>query len=218
MSIILPAVLSDQLEDYENALDTFGSFPGNDKVHIDIMDGDFVDSMSADLEEILELPTMLERQVHLMVQDPKEDLELCKKHGVEEVIFHYQSDFEEYEKLDEYKSEGMEIYLGINPEIDTIDIINLEGILKYFDGVLVMTVVPGKQGGEFLSSEIMEVINLRHKGFEGKIIEDGHVNIDTIDQVKNFDIDEFVVGSGIIKQPVPLSAYVALKSKLPNVY
>ncbi|MCA9385273.1 hypothetical protein KC717_01355 [Candidatus Dojkabacteria bacterium] len=209
MKRILPAVLSDTLEDYGKAIELFESFKGNDVIHIDIMDGEFVKTKSADLKEVLKLPTRLKRQVHLMVQEPQDLISLCIDHAVEEVAIHYQAQLDSYDTI--LNETQTKFFLAINPEVTPSDI---EDELMNFDGVLIMTVNPGLQGQGFLSDNLLKITELRQLGFEGTIIVDGSVNIDTIEEVCNYDVRDYVVGSGIIKQNDPAEAYRKLSLKL----
>ena len=173
------------------------------------MDGEFVKTKSADLKEVLKLPTRLKRQVHLMVQEPQDLISLCIDHAVEEVAIHYQAQLDSYDTI--LNETQTKFFLAINPEVTPSDI---EDELMNFDGVLIMTVNPGLQGQGFLSDNLLKITELRQLGFEGTIIVDGSVNIDTIEEVCNYDVRDYVVGSGIIKQNDPAEAYRKLSLKL----
>lgn len=205
---IVPAVLSDNLDDYSSAYRLFEVMPENDKVHIDIMDGVFVKTTSPDFESILKIPTKLKKQVHLMVQDPIPYIEICAKHGVKEVILHLGTNYGEIDDLMKY---GMEIFIGINPENKTIEFTDL---ISRVTGFLIMTVHPGLQGQPFLPKELLKVNYLRDRGFIGRVVVDGSVNKDTLPEVKTHKIDEAVVGSAIIKQIDPIEAYTGLNNLL----
>ncbi len=173
---------------------------GNDKVHIDIMDGVFVKTTSPDFESILKIQTTLAKQVHLMVQEPLPYLELCLKYQVDEVIVHLGTNYKDID----FTNYNFEIYFGVNPE-DKFS--QFEELVEEATGFLLMTVHPGLQGQPFLPEELTKVESIRNKGFGGKIIVDGSVNLDTINDVVKYDIDEAVVGSAIIKKEDPIAAY-----------
>lgn len=204
--IIVPAVLSDNLDNYTKAYRLFEKMEGNKKVHIDIMDGMFVDSESPKLESILKIETKLDKQVHLMEEDPIESIELCEKFGVKEVMLHIESSFDRFEELKNFKN--IKFYLVFNPEIE---IENGENFLEYFHGVLLMTVHPGMQGAKFVPEALKKVSYLHKIGFEGEIIIDGSVNKDTLGEILKYDVDQLIVGAGIIKQADPILAYNELK-------
>lgn len=208
---ILPAVLSESLEDYQKAIKLFESFPGNDSIHFDSMDGEFVSSKSCNIEDIIKLNTSLDRSLHLMVKKPQQFFELCNEFKLNEVAFHFRSEFSEYETLSEY--ENVNFWLVLNPDVPVSE---TSEVLKYFEGVLLMSVVPGKQGGEFIPEVLEKVTELRSAGFRKKIILDGSVNMNTIEYIKGYDVDELVVGSAIVKQSDPVKAYLALQDKLNN--
>lgn len=198
---IIPAVLSDNLEDYSKAYRLFEQMEGNNKVHIDIMDGKFVQTTSPDFESILKIETKLDKQVHLMVQEPLPYLDLCTKYGVKEVIVHLGTN---YGNINDFINYNFETYLGINPENKFPEFGDMTFKSK---GFLIMTVHPGLQGQPFLPEELTKVTQLRMKGFNRKILIDGSVNMETVNKVKEFLIDEVVVGSAIIKKDDPIVAY-----------
>lgn len=206
---IIPAVLSDNLDDYTKAYRLFEQMDGVSKVQLDIMDGVFVKTISPDFENILKIPTKLNKQVHLMVQEPLPYLDLCTKYGVSEVIVHLRTNYGNVNDFDNY---GFKIFLGVNPEDNFLSFADLTFKIS---GFLLMTVHPGLQGQPFLPNELKKAGYLRNKGFDGTIIVDGSINLDTIGNLKEYDIDEAVIGSAIIKQPDPIKAYNELK-KLIN--
>ncbi len=196
MSKVIPAILSDSLDDYIRLLGSFEELDSNEKVHLDIMDGEFVDSKSCELDTVLKLQTTLKRQVHLMVVNPKEFVELCVKYGVEEVAFHYEAlrGDDDWRNFEESKIQRL---LAINPQTSCDEITEY---LDYFDGVLIMTVNPGKQGGKFLPECLDKGVYLRRGlGYRGRIVYDGGINIETIKSVLKAYADELVVGSAIAK-------------------
>ncbi len=205
---IIPAVLSDKLEDYQKAFELFETFPGNEWVHIDIMDGKFVETISADLSHILTLPTTLKKQVHLMVEDPISYLKLCENAGVNEVVFHFESKLKNLRELTQFDT--IEIYLGLHPHTSA-DTLNIE-ILEYVKGVLILSVIPGKQGNEFLPTELEEITKVKSLSRFESIILDGHVDLETIqlNNLKDLPVRDFVIGSAIIKTTNPLNSYQEL--------
>lgn len=207
---IVPAVLSNNLEDYTKAYSQFEAMHGNEKVHIDIMDGIFVKTISPDFESILKIETDLARQVHLMVQEPIPYIELCMKYYVNEVIVHLGTNYIDMSFINKLP---MDVFIGINPENKFTD---FENILNEAKGFLFMTVHPGLQGQAFLPKELEKVQSARDVGYTGRIIVDGSVNIETINQVKKFKVDEAIIGSGIIKQKEPIKAYNDLQNELKN--
>lgn len=216
---IIPAILSNRIEDYINLARRFSIF--TNKTHIDIMDGKLVQSQSPDPIEILEELTKttsinnfthsssnyqahidnqrkyeLFYNLHLMVTNPMPILEsLNKFSNLYLVYLHVQTITPE--TLDIELPFGLG--LAINPDIP------IQGYKEYIhkvDTILLMTVHPGKQGGDFVPEVLNKIQELRNFGYEGQIHLDGAINqntIPTIMQKVGGNIDTLSVGSAISK-------------------
>ncbi|MBP9759102.1 hypothetical protein KBD45_05385, partial [Candidatus Dojkabacteria bacterium] len=171
---IVPAVLSDSLDDYSKAYRIFEELDGVSKVQLDIMDGVFVKTTSPDFESILKIQTKLDKQVHLMVQEPLPYLDLCMKYGVKEAIVHLRTNYGNVNDFDNY---NITVYLGVNPEDNFLSFADLSFKVS---GFLLMTVHPGLQGQPFLPEELKKAGYLRNRGFDGTIIVDGSINLETV--------------------------------------
>ncbi|MBD3362635.1 hypothetical protein GF362_02855 [Candidatus Dojkabacteria bacterium] len=209
MTKILPAVLSNNIKIYQEAFRLFETFPGNTSVHIDFIDGKFLKNKTAELDKILKIQTPLYRYVHLMSQKPIVNIKTCLKYNIDEISFHPESDFGDPNSLKKYKNIKFNLALGPEVKIEAI-----KDLLSFFQGVLILTVSPGKQGNKFLKTNLKKITELRELNFKGKIMVDGGVNTNTIKEVMQYKPDELIIGSGIIKQRHPIKAYLNLKEKI----
>ena len=141
-----------------------------------------------------------------MVDRPLKYIEKWKKiKNIFRIIFHLESNDDPSEVVKKIKSLGLQAGIAINPTTPTE---KLKPYLDKIDLVLFMTVVPGKQGGEFLP-EIKEKINeLKTINSKLLIAIDGGVNKNTIEEVKTWGVDIISIGSAIIKQKNPKQAYL----------
>ncbi len=89
------------------------------------------------------------------------------------------------------KEKKKKIRFAINPETS---INKLKPYLKYLDGVLILTVHPGKYGAKFLSKTLKKIRNLR-KIYKNNIEVDGHQDPKNIRLCMKAGANLFAVGS-----------------------
>ena len=192
----------------ENANKTFYDLEvaGTDYYHIDVMDGKFVEKNTEELmydyantiKQISNLPL----DVHLMVENVKENIDRYIPLSPSIITFHYEAckSDEEVKELIKYIKEA-----GIKPAISIKPNTSVEKIKKFLQVVhmvLIMTVEPGK-GGQKLIPETLEKVKeikkyLEENNLETYIEVDGGINNNTISMVKEKGIDIAVAGSSII--------------------
>jgi len=82
--------------------------------------------------------------------------------------------------------------------------------------VQIMTVEPGEQGHVFLPEQLKKIQELRAIGFEGEIMIDGGVNLETILEVEKAGADVVYIGSVIWKSENPAEMYRKLQETVQN--
>lgn len=195
MNKILPSILG--VKDLNEFLDVI-SISDIDEIHLDIMDGIFVENKCDSLDDI----SILNKRgyisnVHLMVENPEEQIEYALKLGADSITIHYEIDnFKEMlELLLKYKKErGLKLGVSICPETD---INALKSILSKIDIVLIMSVHPGKGGQNFMDMAYDKISELRTLSDKIRIIVDGGINDTNISKVFECGADSVVVGSYI---------------------
>ena len=170
-----------------------------DYIHIDIMDGLFVDNKV----DMLNLPSIYSKKdIHLMVYDVKKYIDEYIKYEPEYITFHYEAVDNIIEIIDYIHSLGIKAGLSIKPNTD---VYYIEKYLKLVDLVLVMSVEPGHGGQKFIpqsKNKIDELYKLREENnYKFAIEVDGGVNSEVKSLCENADI--MVVGSYITMSSSP---------------
>ena len=169
-------------------------------LHLDVMDGHFVDNLSfgpafaSHIRKNSEIPL----DVHLMVTNPSKFIEPFAKAGADLITIHLESEGDTHETLKQIKKQKVKRGLSIRPNSD---IMSIRPFLKEVDLVLLMSVNPGFGGQGFMPESIERIKQLRALIKEsGKPIwleVDGGINKDTITKVVQAGADALVAGNAI---------------------
>lgn len=172
-----------------------------DYLHLDVMDGIFVDNTTYSYEKFYNLVNESTKplDVHLMVSDVKKNIDEFLNLNPEFITFHYEAASEVSSVINYIKEKGIKVGMSIKPSTDVSEIIDY---LDYLDLVLVMSVEPGHGGQAFIESSVKKIeslYNLReNQGYSYVIEVDGGINDKTISLCEKADI--CVVGSYITNQ------------------
>jgi len=171
-----------------------------DYIHIDVMDGLFVENKTWDFLEYQDITKYANKpkDVHLMVSDVRKYIDEFSTFNPDFITFHYEAVSDVMGVINYIKEKGIGVGMSIKPSTDITEIAEY---LEYLDLILVMSVEPGRGGQTFMDSSIrkMEQLSeLRNKKEYNYLIEvDGGINNETIRKCVNADI--VVVGSYITK-------------------
>ena len=135
---------------------------GADLLHVDVMDGHFVERMAfgADHIRMLKKMTRLPLDVHLMIETPERHVETIAEAGADIITVHVESTTRLYSTLQRIRSCNKKASVVLNPatSADAIDY-----VLDEIAMVLQMTVNPGEGGQHFLSAMLPKIRVLREK-------------------------------------------------------
>lgn len=161
-----------------------------DYIHLDIMDGRFVPNTFITKEELPKVISKCNKNidVHLMVYNPKEYIEILKNYNISYITIHYEiENCIDYIKM--IKENNIKVGISIKPTTKVNEIVAL---LPFVDLVLVMSVNPGFSGQKFIKKTKDKVNRLKkeitRKCLNTKISVDGGINKDVLKYVKNADI------------------------------
>lgn len=167
-------------------------------LHLDIMDNTFTNNSSFSKEQAKQISTLNNKKldIHLMSNDLDNILDYYIKLNPDIISIHYEinKDLDKY--INKIKENNIKVGLAISPETKVNDIIDY---LDIIDVVLVMSVIPGKGGQEFIkntTNKLKELTKLKDK-YNYLIEIDGGINDKTISDIKDY-VDIIVSGSFIV--------------------
>ena len=171
-------------------------------LHIDVMDGMFVPSISMGFPviESLRKESKLFFDVHLMIEEPIRSLERFVKSGADMVTFHYEASDSVLEGIELLRKCNCKVGLSISPKTSP------EVLLPYLslvDQILIMTVEPGL-GGQSLIPETIEKVRYiaekrREMDADYRIEVDGGVNLENVETLLDAGADVIVAGTSVFR-------------------
>lgn len=175
---------------------------GVDRIHWDVMDGNFVPNLSFGAEVIASVRPLLQIpfEAHLMVNEPTWILPAMVDAGCSRLIVHAESCLHLHRTLGVVRELGASPAVVINPATPVETIVN---VLDLVDLVLIMSVNPGFGGQRYLSSMEPKVTRLRQildeRGLDVDIEIDGGIAPATIADASRAGANVFVVGSAMFR-------------------
>ena len=158
---IAPSLLSADFARLADAL-AVAEAGGADLVHVDVMDGHFVPSLTIGppVVRALRKATRLPLDVHLMIERPERTLSEYLDAGAEWVSVHVESTPHLQRCLDAIRRGGARAGAAINPGTPTLALSACWGDADY---AVVMSVNPGWGGQAFLEASVDKVRRLRRE-------------------------------------------------------
>lgn len=205
---IAPSILS---SDFARLKEEIESIKNCDMVHIDVMDGHFVPNLTfgAPVVKCIRQYTDLFFDCHLMISDPLKYAKDFAKAGADLITFHYESDNDPKEVIEEIKRLGCKVGISVKPKTPVEDIYPF---LDDVDLVLIMSVEPGFGGQSFMPEVLEKVVKLKKLNKKFVVQIDGGIDDKTILQAKEAGVDICVAGSYIFKQKNRIETIKKLKS------
>ena len=215
MKKIYPSILSadfsklgEEIKSIENA--------NADGLHIDVMDGRFVDNITFGMPVIRDIRkcSNLFFDVHLMIENPKKYIDKFIEAGADGITFHIEATDEPIALINIIKKAGIKAGISIKPKTDLPSL----DVFKDVDIVLIMSVEPGFGGQKYIeevNSKIEELAKIRYENdlnFEIEV--DGGITIDNINKVSKCGVDIFVAGSSVFKAENRENAILNLKNAI----
>lgn len=169
-------------------------------LHIDVMDGMFVPSISFGMPVIAAIrrESRLFFDVHLMVQEPIRYVEEFARAGADSITVHVEACRDVSGTLEKIQSLGRKTAITLNPETP------VEALFPYLpmvDMVLVMSVRPGFGGQKFMPDSLDKVRCLdqlrKAQNWRYSIEIDGGITHDNLREAAAAGVDILVAGTAV---------------------
>lgn len=199
MNCLSPSILSADYTILGEQIRTMDE-AGAQYVHIDVMDGQFVPSISIGLPVIKTIRKCTERifDVHLMIEEPIRYIDEFAAAGADIITVHAESCKHLDRTIDAIKEKGIIAGVALNP---ATPLSAIEYVLPKVDMVLIMTVNPGFGGQKLIPYTIDKVRDLRElarrTGNKIDIEVDGGINLDNVQEVMDAGANIIVAGSAV---------------------
>jgi len=169
-------------------------------LHIDVMDGMFVPSISFGMPVIKSIrkESGMVFDVHLMIEKPERYIEEFAKAGADIITFHEEATDCVKENIEKIHSLGLKAGLSIKPNTP---VSALEPFMDSLDLILIMSVEPGFGGQKYIETSTDKIRQTRElidkSGREIELSVDGGIKLDNVDMVVDAGVNVFVAGSSV---------------------
>ncbi|WP_029231265.1 ribulose-phosphate 3-epimerase [Butyrivibrio sp. VCB2006] len=173
---------------------------GAEYIHIDVMDGIFVPSISYGMPVIKSIRKTTQKvfDVHIMITDPIRYIEDFVAVGADIITFHLEAAEDPQAVIDKIHTCGIKAGISIKPGTAVEELVPY---LDKVDMILVMTVEPGFGGQSFIPESIDRVKSVRKmlddRGLSTDIEVDGGIYAENVENVLNAGANVIVSGSGV---------------------
>ena len=177
---------------------------GADWLHIDVMDGHFVPSITVGplFVEACKRATILPLDVHLMIDNPEKYLKAFADAGANNITVHVETCPDLPQIIEKIKSLGCTAGITLKPATPASA---LDSALPLADLVLVMSVNPGFSGQAFMPEMIGKVEEVRNKlnalRSTAHLEVDGGLTVKTLPLMQKAGANVFVTGNALFKHP-----------------
>lgn len=175
---------------------------GAEYLHIDVMDGVFVPSISFGMPVVRTIRkiTNIIFDVHLMIVEPERYVREFAQCGADSITFHLEAAEDAEALIDQIHDLGCKAGMSIKPQTP------VEAVRKYLnklDMLLVMTVEPGFGGQKYIPESTERIRQIRQMatelGTDLDIQVDGGITRDNVRVVLDAGANVIVAGSAVFK-------------------
>ena len=169
-------------------------------LHLDVMDGDFVPSISFGMPVIkaLRKQSKLFFDAHMMVTEPVRYIDAMADAGADMITVHVEACKHLHRTVQAIKAKGLKAGVVLNP---ATPLSSLDYILEDIDMVLLMTVNPGFGGQKYIPTMTAKIKALKEmvdaRGLDIDIEVDGGVTPDNVKEILEAGANVIVAGSAV---------------------
>lgn len=203
--MIAPSIIAGDMTNLENEVKRCVSGRA-DYIHLDVMDGQFVPNKTFDHVKIKELRplTVIPFDTHLMINEPARHVQDYIDAGSDIVTVHAEvTDASSFGQIhDLLRQNRVGVGLAINPDTEFPEWAHR--FIPSLDQIIVMSVVPGRSGQEYIKTTHEKTARLNsllsEHNFSGYIEADGGVNLENVGSIFADGARAFVGGGAIVGQ------------------
>ncbi|MGN1314056.1 MAG: ribulose-phosphate 3-epimerase [Lachnospiraceae bacterium] len=199
MNILSPSILSadfTRLGEEIRAVEKAGA----KYLHIDVMDGRFVPSISFGMPVISSIrkASRIVFDVHLMIEEPIRYIDEFVKAGADIITIHLEACSDVKATLDRIHQSGVKAGITIKPATPAE---NLIPYLEQVEMILLMSVEPGFGGQKYIEGSTDKIRRVREmlkeRGLNIDLEVDGGINPDNVETVLEAGANVIVAGSAV---------------------
>ena len=201
MIILAPSLLGADFKHLEQDIKAVEQ-AGAMYLHLDVMDGAFVPSISFGMPVIKALRSCTDMvfDVHMMVEEPARYVDVVRECGADLICVHAEACKHLDSTVRQIRQSGAKAGVALNP---ATPLAAVEMVLPLVDMVLVMSVNPGFGGQKFIPYTVEKVRNLRRKldemGLAADIQGDGGVTLANVEALLTAGANVIVAGTSVFQ-------------------
>ena len=204
MNILSPSILSADFTVLGEELRVIDE-AGSEYIHIDVVDGIFVPSISYGMPVIKSIRKATKKvfDVHLMITEPERYINEFAESGADIITFHVEATDNPEKVIDMIHEKGLKAGISVKPKTPLTDV---EPYLEKIDMLLIMSVEPGFGGQAYIEGSTEKIRAAREMvkahGLLTDIQVDGGINLQNLPEVLEAGANIIVAGSSVFKGDV----------------